>query len=268
MSQTQQVLNASIQELTSQTAALSASFVGLTKRVAVTERDLLDPWDSIHSSSRNRTEFSKKLKQHYGGENAVATCMITGLASTDEVLVKCSHIWPYSSHGKGLEKFGLSCDDVHSPLNGLMLLHLIEEAFDAKRVGFQYNKDADTFTFRVIDPSLLNGTAYGQHKFQEFDGTNLRIPEEAKERVVEGRAVFPFRRLLVWHFSHVLQKALDLKWRTVEDLQPYFEATSDDKVTAWLTGKSPEAKWPGQRVVGTMAVRATQAGSSASTCDD
>ncbi len=121
---------------------------------------------------------------------------------------------------KRLEKFGLSREDVHRPPNGRLLLSVMEEAFDAKRVGSQYNCHDDTFTFRVVDPSLLSGTVYGPFKFSAFDGRPLRIPGQAKGRAVAGRAVFPFRRLVAWHFSHVLQKALDLKWRTVDELQP------------------------------------------------
>jgi hypothetical protein len=50
--------------------------------------------------------------------------------------------------------------------------------------------------------------------------------------------------------------------------QQYFEMSSSDKVSAWLQGNSPGAKWPGQRAVGIFAIRATQAGSAASTGED
>jgi hypothetical protein len=261
-----QEFQAAMQQLSAQTAALSTEIASLTNRIAMTERDLLDPWDGINTSqvsSRFRKSFAKKVVTYYfGDKNAAATCMVTGEAASEERLVVCAHIWPYFSLGKGLEKLGLSRDDVHCASNGLMLLNVVEEAFDAKRVAFQYCGHDDTFLFRVIDPKLLEGTVYGSVKFSAFEGEPLRLPEAAHGRVVDGRAVFPFRRLLAWHFSHALQKALDLKWRQEEALQPYFQTCSDDKVNAWLQGKSPGAKWPGQRAAGIDAMRATQAGST------
>jgi hypothetical protein len=252
-------------KIAAQTAALSTDIAALTNRIAMTERDLLDPWDGINTSqvsSRLRKSFAQKVVTYYfGDKSAAATCMITGEAASTERLVVCAHIWPYFSLGKGLEKLGLSRDHVHCASNGLMLLKVIEEAFDAKRVAFQYCRHDDTFLFRVLDPTLSEGTVYGSVEFSTFEGEPLRLPEAAQGRVVDGRAVCPFRRLLAWHFSHALQKALDLKWRSEDELQPYFETCSDDKVNAWLQGKSLGAKWPGQRAAGIDAMRATQAGS-------
>ena len=259
-------------ELMAAVTSLTETVAALADRISVTQRDLLDPWDGLNTSevsSRNRSTFAKKVVEYYyGDKKAVATCMITGEAGSAARPVVCAHIWPYCSHGKGLEKLGLRHDDVHSASNSLMLLEVIEEAFYAKRVAFEYCCKDDTFLLRVVDPTLLEGTVYGARKFSALEGRPVRLPEEAHGRVVEGRAVFPFRRLLAWHFSHALQKALDLNWRDMDYLQPYFEMSSSNKVSAWLQGNSPGAKWLGQRAVGIFAIRATQAGSAASSGEE
>ncbi len=190
--------------------------------------------------------------------------MVTGMAVPEGGKQLCAaHIWPYCTHGHGLERFGLSRLDVNSPRNGLMLFKVIEEAFDAKRCAFVYDGDADAFTFMVLDPALLTGTVHAQHKFGDFDGAALQLPSPR-----DGRAAVPFRRLLVWHLSQALQTALDRRWRTVEQLQPLFTPTAQEKVQAWLENTSPGVKWPGQRAFGMQALRTAQEGSAASDDED
>ena len=263
-----------IAELAAGQERLAAGQERLAAGLASLERGLLDPWDGLSAtsdSSRTRTGFHKLVSEFYYGPVAQPTCMVTGLTAKQgggktelQRELRAAHIWPHYTAGRGLEQFGLSRGDVHRAANGLMLLKPIENAFDEKRVAFEYRGDDDAFIFRVLDPLLLEGTVSEQWTFGHFEGKPLRLPRPEDRICTGSRPAFPFRRLLAWHFSQALQQALDRGWKTEEELQQYFVAGAQEKVRAWLDNTSPGNKWPGQRAVGLRALRAAQAGSAAS----
>jgi hypothetical protein len=105
-----------------------------------------------------------------------------------------AHIWPYKTSGRDLDAFGLCPSDVQHARNGLLLCNAIEQAFDRKRVCFQYNGLDKTFRFWVLDPALLMEKVDGKEgstTFKDLHERQLLFPEDRP----------PFRRLLYWH-SH------------------------------------------------------------------
>ena len=227
----------------------------------------MDPWEDIPSdSSRLRKSFrTNVVKYYHGSEDAVAQCMVTGSVETGTKGVVAAHLWPFASSSIGLERFGLTKADRHSPRNGLLLLKVVETAFDQKRVAFFFNDVSKVFEFIVLD-QLLEKNTIGSDvtcvneggdsrpvTFSDFHGRALQLPPAASTY-----GAFPLRRLLAWHFAQSLNKAMEFGWRPVEQLAAYWPLTGDDHVRAWLRGGSPSASWPGAMQTGLVALRAVR----------
>jgi predicted restriction endonuclease len=121
--------------------------------------------------------------------------------------LKAAHIWPHKTGGRDLDQFGLTPADVHKARNGLLLCNAIEEAFDRKRVCFQYNGLDKTFRFWVLDPALLDETVGDKEwatTFRDLHERQLLFPEDRP----------PFRRLLYWHAHCSMRWAKRNKWST------------------------------------------------------
>ena len=88
-------------------------------------------------------------------ETQLARCMASGYI-LPAPRVRASHIRMSYTNGAGLEEFGLEESDVHNIRNVLLMADKIEKAFDALRVGFEYNLLQDSFILRVLDPSLYD----------------------------------------------------------------------------------------------------------------
>ena len=229
------------------------------------EEELLDPWkDMLSDASRERTKFRKSVLEYYcGDEEAEPCCMVSGLTGQGEKGVTAAHIWPIVSRGRGLERFGLTPQDVHNARNGLLLLRTVEKAFDAKRAGFFCGATSEP-VFVVLDPALMNETVIYTLKFRDLMNNGLKLPEHA-----QSESHYPRRRLLAWHFSRVLREAHRLGWQGSDALGEYLEPSASDKVRSWLQEGSPQATWPGDFAAGLSLVRVagTASSSSASTRD-
>ena len=243
----------------------------LEARLQALESTSLDPWEDIPSdSSRLRKTFhSDVVKYYHGSEDAVAQCMVTGSVATGKTGVVAAHLWPFASSGIGLERFGLTKVDKHSPRNGLLLLKVVETAFNQKRVAFFFNDVSKVFEFIVLDQLLDNNTIGSDVTCVDEEGDSLSVPRPATFSDFHGRALqlppaastygaFPLRRLLAWHFAQSLNKAMELGWRSVEQLAAYWPLTGDDHVRAWLRGGSPSASWHGAVQTGLVALRAVR----------
>jgi hypothetical protein len=230
------------------------------------ETSALDPWEDLpSSSSRSRKNFRISVSTYYhGSDNAKAPrCMVSGSQATGDKGVVAAHIWPYSSLGLGLERFGLAKEDVHGPRNGLLLLKQIESAFDKKQAAFFYNEARRAFEFVVLDKQSLNeqpihgvvrdGDAVVQVHFKDLHGQELQLPPGAFER-----GAFPYRRLLAWHFAQALGKAATQCWCPAAELAQYYPLSCDDRVRAWLCNTSPSASWPGAMQAGIAGLRAVR----------
>ena len=221
----------------------------------------LNPWDEIsssHSSRLAKNYRSKVVEYYYGEKDALAQCMVCGTEAIGDKGVAAAHIWPRHTHGRDLEKFGLKCNFVWDPRNSLLLLRTVESSFDLLRAGFFF--DGHTFNFIVLDPALMSETVHETVKFSELHEKPLRLPDNTK-----SKNAFPCRRLLAWHFTQALAKALANNWQTEADLAKYFSLLgAKEKVDAWLEGVSPEAKWPGVRRAGQAALLAVRKASISS----
>jgi len=187
--------------------------------------------------------------------------MVSGSEATGDKGVVAAHIWPRHTHGRDLEKFGLERVFVWDPRNSLLLLRTVESSFDLQRAGFFF--DSNAFIFIVLDPALMSETVHETVKFSELHEKPLRLPDNAR-----SKNAFPCRRLLVWHFTQALAKALASNWQMEADLSKYFPLLGTEKVDAWLQGVSPEAKWPGVRRAGQAALLAVHRASAPSDDDD
>ena len=223
------------------------------------DASLLNPWAGISSqSSRLQKEFHGKVVEYYHGQkDASAACMVSGFEVTGDKGVHAAHIWPRHTHGRGLRMFGLEEAFVWEPRNGLLLLSTVERSFDRQRAGFFFN--GQTFVFIVLDPTLMSETVHDTVKFSDLHEKPLHLPANLTNP-------FPCRRLLVWHFTQALEKALKNKWRAEDEVAAFVAFVgATEKVDAWLRGVSPEAKWPGVRPAGQAALLALH---EASACSD
>ena len=164
--------------------------------------------------------------------------------------MRASHIWKRATAGDGLADFGLRTSDLHSPRNGLLLATQLEEAFDSKRLAFRYNVLHDTFTARVLDPSLLGARdaapsfVLSAAELDTLDAeTRAAVPTVAE---MQGRSLtcppgqLPFRRLLAWHYALSVKHAVACEWLPAEE-----EEAAEAEARGWATG-SPGAVWPRQ----------------------
>jgi hypothetical protein len=152
-------------------------------------------------------------------------CMVVD-RDMDGEEVKAAHIWPHSKGGEALLEFGLEPTDLHDARNGLLLCNAIEEAFDRKRVCFQYNGLDRTLRFLVLDPTLLEKVAdggKGSTTFGNLHGRLLQFPEDRP----------PFRRLLYAHAHFAMISAKGKNW-----------STEGSELLADLQMLSPGAKCP------------------------
>jgi len=162
--------------------------------------------------------------------------------------VRASHIWKRATAGDGLADFGLRSADLHSARNGLLLATQVEEAFDTKRLAFRFNVLHDSFTARVLDPSLLGARdaapsfVLSATELDTLDAVaRAAVPTFAE---VQGGQLFcppgqmPFRRLLAWHYALSVKQAVACEWIPAEE-----EAEAEAR--GWLSA-SPGAVWPRQ----------------------
>ena len=242
-----QVLSGAVVEaLNRNVERLSTALAVLDSRLAAHEYSTLAPWAEIApSSSRHRKEFRGNVVcLHYGSREHPAACMVSGVTLSGEKGVSGAHIWPAASRGQGLSKFGLEAADVHGARNGLLLLKVIEDAFDRLRVAIEVMPN-DSFVFRVMDPALESSTVSGLTTFGQLNDRALTFPGQQR----------PFRRLLMWHLSHAVNEALKHNWRSEAYLERFMCLGPTGKVNAWLERLSPGSAWPGQQQSGVELVK-------------
>ena len=232
---------------------------------------LLNPWQTIieQSSSSSSSAAVKKgerlvsvMRFHGYGADDEAACMISGV-TTSLVTgrgVGDAHIWPRHTRGLGLERFGLALADWNSPRNALLLVKPVEKAFDLLQAAFVFDESRNVLSFRIFDPELKGDEkcAYtlkegGPVTFSSLEGKALVVPDTAS---------FPFRRLLAWHLSQVLERARQLHWLTDTDAAAFLPGRA--KVISWLATNSPgfaPISWPGQAGAGAALIGAAARGS-------
>lgn len=207
-----------------------------------------------------------KLRAHEKENGTyLPTCMVTGAShqiDSGKVLVevRSAHIWPArarkSADIKTLELLGLEYRDISSSRNSILLLRSLEQQFDKQRISFSYHFINDSLLFRVIDNSLWNTQVAGAPlgvTFGLLDGTPLRHSE----------GIFPYRRLVVYHYAMALDTAGLKHWTLPRDLPAVPAAPV---VECWLKQQSPDAKWPGARAYARIAIAETRRASEGDDC--
>jgi len=200
-------------------AAVKRAIKPLTKEIYFQKRRRYDFWSRSNCSAIRSQEENLKWKTavaNYYKDDKIKTiqCMVTGHNVQDEV--RASHIWKWSSGGKGLTMFNLEEKDVESERNGLLLVTGLERAFDTKRICFVYNPFDQKFYVYILDPALIQqpvalkvapddtvtkvlpGLTYGQLHLH----FHLYMPEKK-----------PFRRLLYFHAKCCFDYAKEMGWK-------------------------------------------------------
>jgi len=137
------------------------------------------------------------------------TCMVLGKCTHCHII--CSHIWPKSTLGKGLESFGLNAGDVNSPRNFLRLHEDIEDVFDKKYLTFLPTPgDSCSLTVHVLNPDILSKTIRISEttyvSFADIHGRRMdyRFSDDSSRR--------PFMRILSLHALSAFGTARQLGW--------------------------------------------------------
>ena len=244
-------------------AAINRLVVGLQPVIADACRlrlRKLDPWRDSKRSVQEQADFKAALLEFYGcdagadeRQNPMATCMVSGKVFPQPVVI-ASHLWKHSTHGDGLDEFGLRVADLNSPRNGLLMASEIEAAFDAKRVSFSFDLLTDSFTFHVLDSTLLDDLILNvkdKKTHKSLSGYVHPDPDSIPNfRMLDNKkmswtpSACPFRRVLAWHYAMATMHAKRIWWRRAESPHPASVVGNAD-----LRALSPSVLWPSSDVL-------------------
>eukprot|EP01119_Soliformovum_irregulare_P012165 TRINITY_DN3147_c0_g1_i3.p1 TRINITY_DN3147_c0_g1~~TRINITY_DN3147_c0_g1_i3.p1 ORF type:complete len:522 (-),score=57.00 TRINITY_DN3147_c0_g1_i3:61-1626(-) len=178
----------------------------------VKDQSILDPERTADESA----EWKNQLIIHYNCAHSdredLIKCMITNKFHNRH-FVRAAHIWMAHTGGKGLEKFGLSTNDLNHVRNGLLLCKPIEKAFDRKNVCFLWDPFKQALFLHVVNEKLLKVVVHDGTTFADINGAQLQLPAN----------VWPFRRILNWHARctfHAWQLPLDILFDYVDLFEP------------------------------------------------
>jgi len=257
----QQQLTAGQQQLT----AAVQSLAPLVTEAALARQQRLNPWHSTNRSKAEQSKFKDDLLTFYGCAEGLidqkpwARCMVSGLKLPQPVVI-ASHVWKHSTQGAGLVEFGLTIDDLNSKRNGLLLSSEIEKHFDVLDVAFSYDLLTDTFTFHVLDASLLPLHIVNTTDKKMANALNGYPPLSGIPtfEALDGKVMpwktpnLPFRRLLAWHYALALTK---FRRRSASAPADPLLATPAPVLPEHLVRspgfdeRSPEVMWPDLRAM-------------------
>jgi len=207
-------LEAKIDQLLETNQTLSQGIRLLGKEVVTQKRKRLDCWTGSKRTLVEQAGFKNELVDYYergdGKLNDELYCMVLNRLYPRKQ-VKASHIFKFSTHGVGLDDFGLKPEDVRSPRNGLLLAEDLENAFDNRDVCFIYNPIKKQIQVFVLNPEIKDRIVSPSTSltFKDIDGHPLHCKK------------MPFRRLLAWHAELALEHALARGWIDSVDKQGY-----------------------------------------------
>ena len=171
-----------------------------------------DIWTETGRSEAEQTEFKDGLIKYYRRAGWLRPgrlrCMVTNQWHKRNKVV-AAHIWAHRTHGKGLEKFHLSRNDVSSERNGFLVLKDIEKQFDMKYLCFVYNAIAQTLVVKVLNPDLLG-------RVIEFSNPSMTFANIDGKQLLHPKYNYPFRRLLSFHARCSYKFAKDKGWISAE----------------------------------------------------
>jgi hypothetical protein len=205
-----------------------------------------NPWSFMNGStsaitSEERDKFRRELISYYGADrDGGIICMVSGKV-LDRSAIRAAHIWPAHARGAIVERwFNLDRNALDSARNGILMATAFEQRFDELRISFQWDDNIDKFRCVVLDKRLWNDNVPG---LTDENGNPLPFSKIDRMELTTPSGKLPFRRLLAYHYAAALQKAVAHQWIGSQSVPDLFSA--DEKVRAWLQGKSPDAKWPG-----------------------
>jgi HNH endonuclease len=244
-------------------AAIRELVVGLQPVIANARQlrlRILDPWRDSKRSVQEQADFKAALLEFYGcdaeaegPQKPMAMCMVSRKVFPQPVVI-ASHVWKHSTGGDGLHEFGLNPADLNSPRNGLLMASEIEAAFDAKRVSFSFDLLTDSFTFHVLDSTLLDdrilnvkdkktsNSLLGYACLDPDSIPSFRMLDNMKMSWTPSAC--PFRRLLAWHYAMATMHAKRLWWHSAESPHPASVVGN-----AGLSAFSPSVLWPSRDVL-------------------
>ena len=180
--------------------------------VVIQHRVRLDIWEDSKRSKVEQADFKENLINYYQHQHPSDPNLLRCMVLDDffpRNLVIASHIWKYSTNGRGLDEFGLLEENLSSARNGILMCRKIEEAFDIKRLCFLVDRiNTNNLVLKVLDPILLSSTSpevipgYSPLTFRDVDGYSLKHPVKN----------IPFRRILDFHAKLSYKNAINLRW--------------------------------------------------------
>lgn len=185
----------------------------MTKAIKLVVTELLDPWERINSETESVVEAAEQRNLNpvsdFYGMSDKAMCMVLGKATNCQI--KCAHIWPRCTLGRGLETFDLSNTDVNNPRNFLRLHGAIERAFDHKRLMFvpeTLGAEGELqFKVVILDPSLHSEDLTFNNTTVKFSTVHNKL---FSYTFVSNK--MPYTRLLANHALQATNKAKSLGW--------------------------------------------------------
>lgn len=199
----------------------------------------MDVWTPSKRSQHEDAAFKNSLIDFYRRghptDQAVLKCMVLGDYFPKKNVI-ASHIWKRSTHGNGLEEFGLRLSDVHSPRNGMLLCQGIEQAFDSKKLCFLVDRiHSEDIVIKVLDPDLL----FGDSAASPSATSTLVIPEHSSLSFadINGRVLqhpsgsYPFRRILDFHAKLCYEGAIARGWLEASAIvADFFDMSIDSSI--------------------------------------
>ena len=200
----------------------------VAKEVDIQHRVRMDIWTESKRTKVEQSDFKEALVTYYErnhpSEQNFLKCMVMNRFFSRETVI-ASHIWKYSTNGRGLEEFGLPESSVSEARNGLLLCKNIEQAFDTKRLCFLIDRLRPTiFYLKVLDPSLLDAFVVSESNgktFRRIDGATLQFPENR----------YPYRRILDFHAKCSYRIAISRRWlQANETFSDFFDLSIDASI--------------------------------------
>lgn len=149
--------------------------------------------------------------------------------------IVAAHLVPCSATDSDFTEIGLLPTDRNKGINGLLLAHNIERAFDQKRCAFvPHSLKEDVLVFKILDPSLKEIKLFDVFRYKkriQKESSSICIGAFDGHELDVDRSKICFRlfsRHAFWAFRHANKS----KWTT--DVCPNDFGTPQQRVTGWL----------------------------------
>ena len=207
---------------------VSQAYVDLSERI-------YDPYFNIKTSIRS-DDFRRTVLQYYPtqlNKDGSVTCQLTQVTGNGDQIV-AAHLVPSSGTDADFTEIGLLPSDRNKGINGLLLAHNIERAFDQKRCAFvPHILKKGVLVFKILDPSLREVKLFDSYQYKgHVQKAASRCIGEVEGQVLDvdlSKICFRlFSRHAFWAFRHANKN----KWTI--NVCPDDFGTPQQRVTGWL----------------------------------